>query len=146
MGSERIGEVFSVGGKGDRFRNGRGVISALLGVVLTNAFMWGGGSPGWYYSFFVDALVFAIAVGIFRVWTQKKGRESSEKSFKEAALWVLGVILGALLAIGVNALQLGVTLEGTDLIWSVVLFVAIAGAAYGVIILQRALKPTSSPM
>jgi len=133
-------------GKGDRIRNGRGVVSALLGVVLTNAFMWAGGSPEWYYSFFVDALVFAIAVVIFHVWSKKKGRKSSEKGSKEVALWVSGVILGALLTIGMNTLQLGVTLGGPDLIWSVVLFVAIAGAAYGVIILQRALKPTSSPM
>ena len=99
----------------------------------------------WYYSFLIDAVAFVLVVVIFRVLSKAKGPEYSEKGFKEGAVWVLGVILGALLTIGVSALQAGIVLGGIDLVLSVVLFVAIAGASYGIVKLQGALKPNTPP-
>src|SRR5712692_2583957 len=101
-----------MGSEGGVVRNSRGVISGLMGVALTNVLTWMSSGTLWYYSFFIDAIVFVLVYVIFRALSKTKMREVSARGFKEGARWISGVILGALLTIGVSALEVGLSLGG----------------------------------
>jgi len=64
-----------------------------------------------------------------------------KKRLNEGTTWVLGVLLGGLLTIGMDTLQTPANLEGDNLIWSLILFTAILIGSVGIVRLDHALKP-----